>query len=435
MSGTFAKERLYGLVLGFSVLGMSACEGAQKGNSPGIDIRVVQAPVVDVPHTAVQRQSIGNCWIYAHATWIESMHLTSTGTEINLSQSYWTYWHWFDQISGTLARRSGTVEVSTGGTWSTANGIVRRYGVMKEGDFIAEDLVSEMSTRQASALARINRSLATGALSTPAARADRALVRSELDSAWLLDPEVSDELDEVFGFDVARSFDGYGTRRATAVDSTITPAAAFPVAYVTRRTSRTTPESFAPVQTTLSTAMGQWRTANYSRGDRAFLQRVQRALHQRQPVILTWDVDFNAQERRATPLRGAFNLQTLLSAGGPGSQGGHMVVLEDYEAVTTEYGVLAAGTTLDPALPEDQAKLTAALRSDTEVRFLRIKNSWGSVRADRSSAPGFPGYHDLYMDYLNGPIAWCPDADRFAPGFTCSGQSVPLRHVILPPGF
>ena len=126
MSGTFAKERLYGLVLGFSVLGMSACEGTEKGNSPGIDIRVVQAPVVDVPHTAVQRQSIGNCWIYAHATWIESMHLTSTGTEINLSQSYWTYWHWFDQISGTLARRSGTVEVSTGGTWSTANGIVRR---------------------------------------------------------------------------------------------------------------------------------------------------------------------------------------------------------------------------------------------------------------------------------------------------------------------
>ena len=29
---------------------------------------------------------------------------------------------------------------------------------------------------------------------------------------------------------------------------------------------------------------------------------------------------------------------------------------------------------------------------------------------DRAAAQGFPGYHDLYMDYLNGPITWCPSA-------------------------
>jgi len=431
MSGTFAKERLYRLVLGFSVLGLSACDVAQVDDELG----VTTAPIVDVPHTAVQRQSIGNCWIYSHATWIESMHLASTGDEINLSQSYWTYWHWFDQISGTLSRSEGTVEVSTGGTWATANGIVRRYGLMEEIDFVPEDTVTEMSERQAYALMQINHSLQFGALSTLAARTDRALVRAELDAAWQLGPEVMSELDVVFGPTVSRSFDGYGSARATVSNSPVVSASSFPVAYVSRRApSRWQPESFLPVSTTLTTAMRDWRVVNYSRGSRAFLQRTQRALHERQPVILTWDVDFNAQERRATPLRGAFNLQTLLAAGGPGSQGGHMVVLEDYEAVTA-FGVLSAGVTLDPSIPVDRAKLAAALRTDTEVKFLRVKNSWGTVRPDRNSAPGFPGYHDLYMDYLNGPIAWCPDEDRTAPGFACTGQTVPLRHVILPPGF
>ncbi len=431
MIGTFVQERLCKLALGFSVLGLSACNVAQVDDELG----VTTAPIVDVPHTAVQRQSIGNCWIYSHATWVESMHLASTGDEINLSQSYWTYWNWFDQISGTLSRSEGDVEVTTGGTWATANGIVRRYGLMEEVDFVPEDMVSEMSQRQASALTRINRSLQTGALSTLTARGNRALVRAELNAAWQLAPDVVSDLDGVFGATVSRTFDGYGSARATASNSAVVPASTFPVAYVSRRTpSRSQPESFVPVNTTLTTAMRDWRVANYSRGNRGFLQRMQRALHERQPVILTWDVDSNAQDFRATPLRGAFTLQTLLAAGGPGPQGGHMVVLEDYEAVTA-FGVLSAGVTLDPNIPLDRAKLAAALRSDTEIKFLRIKNSWGTVRADRGSVPGFPGYHDLYMDYLNGPIAWCPDEDRRAPGFSCTGQTVPLRHVILPPGF
>ncbi len=437
MSGSFVNERLYGLVFAFSAVGLSACN-AQVQEDVGVeqDVAVVAAPIVDVPHTAVERQSIGNCWLYSHATWIESMHLSATQAEVDLSQSYWTYWHWFDQISGSLSRREGVAEISTGGTWATANGIVRRYGLVDELDFVAEDTNAEMSMRQYYANARINTSLATGALSTLEARRDRALVRAELDAAWELTPEVVSELDQVFGADVARTFDGYGTRLAVSGESAIVSASTFPVAYISRRTSRWTPESFVPVSTTLTTAMRDWRTAYYSRGDRGLLQRAQRAMHQRQPVIVTWNVDFNAQEKRSTSeLRGSFNLQTLLAAEGPGSQGGHMVVLEDYEAVTTEFGLLPAGTTLDPNIPEDQAKLTAALQADTEIKFLRVKNSWGTVRADRSSAPGFPGYHDLYMDYLDTPIAWCPSADRNAPDFTCDGSAVPLRHVILPPGF
>lgn len=430
MSGTFIDARLRKLAFGFSVLGIGACNGAPIEDELG----GTSAPVVDVPHTAVQRQSIGNCWIYSHATWIESMHLTSTGAELSLSQSYWTYWHWFEQITGSLSRDEATVEIDTGGTWATANSIVRRYGLMEEAAFVPEDTIGETSQRQASALTRINRSLAVGALSSSAARRDRALVRAELNAAWQLGSEVVNELDTVFGTSVARTFDGNGGARAAASNAVTSPST-FPVAYASRRApSRTQPETIVPMNTTLTRAMRDWRVAYYSRGDRAFLQRMQRALHARQPVILTWDVDFNAQERRPSPLRGSFNLQTLLAAGGPGSQGGHMVVLEDYEAVTS-IGVLSAGVTLDPNNPVDRAKLAAALRTDTEIKFLRVKNSWGTLRPDRASAPGFPGYHDLYMDYLNGPIAWCPDDDRTAPDFACTDQSVPLRHLVLPPGF
>jgi hypothetical protein len=38
------------------------------------------------------------------------------------------------------------------------------------------------------------------------------------------------------------------------------------------------------------------------------------------------------------------------------------------------------------------------------------------------------------MDYLNGPIPFCPDATD-PTNETCAGESVPLRTVLLPPGY
>jgi aminopeptidase C len=383
--------------------------------------------LVDVPHSSVERQAIGNCWIYAHASWIESMHLTAEGEEIDLSQSYWTYWHWFEQITGQLA--SSDREISTGGNWSTANNLVRRYGLVREAAFVTADTLNEMSARQDSALRRINASLASGALSTQSARRDRALVRAELDAAWELPRDVAGLLDQVFGPAVERRLDRTGTRRAVLAGTPLLDPREFAVSYV----ELTGDDRVEPVRATLTQAMNEWGYADYSRGDRETLLRTQRALHERQPVIMTWDVDFNAMESNPGELVGSFNLSTLERAGAPGRQGGHMVVIEDYEVDTTEFGRLRAGETLDPALPEDAAKLAAALEEDSQVRFFRVKNSWGTARPDRGSAPGFPGYHDLYMDYLDGPIAWCPE--RTDPQDDCSGESTPLSYLILPPGF
>ncbi len=112
-----------------------------------------------------------------------------------------------------------------------------------------------------------------------------------------------------------------------------------------------------------------------------------------------------------------------------------MTVLEDYEATTKEFGLLKAGVTLDPNNANDAKKLAAALLPTTTVKFWRIKNSWGALRDDRASAPGFPGYHDLYMDYLNGPISWCPDAPEPKTSDKCKSTEAPFENVVLPPGY
>jgi hypothetical protein len=385
--------------------------------------------ITDVKHTDVERQSIGNCWLYAEASWIESMNLSATGKPFDLSQSYWTYWHWFDQITNEQGS-----EIETGGSFGVARDIVATRGLMAEKDFVPEDGTSEMSTRQSSALAKINEELKSGRLSTYDAKSDPALVRKVLDEAWQLSDSVKEQLTKVFGEDYSKSFSSYGGGASTE-GTAVVAAKDFPVQY----TERAKNGDVAVRDATLDKALSTWRAASYpswggESAKRDFQIRVQRSLHDAQPVVITWDVDFNAMEGWDPELKGSFNLTTLKKAGKPGRQGGHMTVLEDYEAITQDFGLLEAGVTLDPSKPEDKAKLDAALLKSTTIKFFRIKNSWGALRDDRASAPGFPGYHDLYMDYLNGPIAFCPDVKN-PTNETCTGTTVPLESVVLPPGY
>ena len=393
---------------------LSACDTAA-------DLGSADQAITDVNHTAVERQSIGNCWIYAQATWVESMHLTATGDQLDASQSYWTYWHWFDQVTGSFQPD----EIQTGGFQFTANQIVLDRGLMNEGDFVPDDSDGEMSARQASALARINQALSDGDFDG----ADGLRARQILDDAWELSPEVRAQLDSAFGEDGETTLRQGASLSGTDIIDPETVRAR----YTARVSGQTQPRD-----ATLVDAIDEWNNARYpfdASGRRAFLRRVQLALHDRQPVVITWDVDFNALENAEGDRQGAFNRQTLEESGAPGHQGGHMTVLEDYAAETEEFGFLPAGVTLDPSNSGDAAKLAAALLDSTEIKLLRIKNSWGSERPDREFAPGFPGYHDLWMDYMNGPIDWCPDAPEPKTAASCTGESVPLREVLLPPGY
>jgi hypothetical protein len=378
--------------------------------------------IVDVPQTDVERQSIGSSWIYAHASWVGSMHEAATGESFDVSQSYWTYWHWFDQISAGSAG-----QISTGGNWQTANGIVRKYGLAPQHSFILADTTTDVSARQASALAAVNESLANGALKTTAARRDKALVRKELDRVWALSADVTATLDRVFGADVSRTFNSLASH-ADASGTDIQRADDFAVSYPSA-------PGTVPVPRRLSQAMSEWRQVYYTGVDRrAFQQRVQRALHDAQPVLITWFVDFNALESRDNALRGSFNMATLNELG-PGQQGGHMTVIDAYQAKLADGRVLAAGTTLDPSKPEDKMLLDSALLPSTEVELFRVKSSWGTDRPERAFSPGMPGYADLHLDYLDGPVKKCVERNGTTDTSSCPSTTVPLQNVVLPPGY
>ena len=183
--------------LALALFSTAACFGAREdGETNG-----VEGAIVDVDATSAKQQSIGNCWLYATAAWAEALHAQVAGEALDLSESYWSYWHWYDQITGGDLSSSASNLPVPDGHWGVSAELIRRYGWMLEGDFVPEEEASLRSERQERALAAAKASFKTGALSTPAARANRALVVSELNKAWQLRPEVAAHLAAVFGAD------------------------------------------------------------------------------------------------------------------------------------------------------------------------------------------------------------------------------------------
>jgi hypothetical protein len=386
--------------------------------------------ITQVSHTKVKRQSIGNCWLYATTSWLEALNKAATGAEKNTSESWLTYWHWYEQLAN--GRASG--EISTGGSFGTGADLINRYGIMIEGDFIAGEAEAEMSNRQSTALEAVNASLKSGALKDAVSRRDKIAIRKELDRAWGLDEATSKRISNVFGEGVTNTLDRSTTAVSRAAANKVIPAKSFPAQLKD-------PTTGAKVNVTLQDAIGKsngffgpregrfaWNELDYPRdatGRRAFWKRVQKALHDNQPVITSWKVDFNALNSASV-----FSFDELTRRG-PGRQGGHMTVMHDYQAEVPGVGLLKAGETATP----DQ--MTKALADGTKILFVRVKNSWGGIRPDRWNSAAIAGYHDLEMKYLEGPIKECATA---ADGHTtdttnCTRDVVPLWDVVLPAGY
>lgn len=383
--------------------------------------------ITQVDQSKVKRQSIGNCWLYATTSWLEALNKGATGEEKNTSESWLTYWHWYEQ----LANGHVSGELSTGGSWGTAADIILRYGITLEQDFIAAEADSEMSYRQSSALDAMNRELKDGRLKDPASRQDRKFIRQVLDDAWQLDAATRAKLDAVFGPGVDKTLDRAYVQ--TAPGNGIIRAVDFPA-----RVKDPTTGQF--VNGTLADALGKssgwfgpregklaWNEAQYPHdpaGRRAFLKRVQTALHDQQPVLMSWRVDFNALTQDSH-----FSLEELQRRG-PGRQGGHMTVMHDYEATNVPgFGTLKAGQ------QATKEQMDAALADQTQIVFIRVKNSWGGIRPDRWNEAAIPGYHDLDLAYLNGPIKECPETEGQPDPATCTGQTIPFWDVVLPAGY
>ncbi|MBL8601133.1 MAG: hypothetical protein JNK72_04335 [Myxococcales bacterium] len=380
--------------------------------------------IANVLQSAVRRQSIGNCWIYATLGWVESMNKLRTGVETNYSESYVTFWDWFGKItnnSGVSTETTGGTtrrSIQTGGSWQLAVTLIRQRGMMKEGDFIADEATAEMSARQAAAERVINEALSDGGeLATPEARRDGTRVFNVLVRAWNLNSSIATTMRNVFGNGGERRFDGYSNR------ATSTRTRAVPPNRIQIRTQQLVNNSVTAVNATLADVLpgGQyaWRAADYpglwnTAGRPAAMRRMLRALNADAPVVVSWLVDFNALDNA-----GSFRLSQLQSAGRPGRQGGHMTVLHDYQVRFSDGTVLAAGT---PASPADRERALTGT-----VEFLRVKNSWGVSRSDRAS---MQGYYDLHLDYLHGPIAWSSESNPMS-----TRNEAPLNEMILPPGF
>lgn len=376
--------------------------------------------VTDVSHTDVRNQSIGNCWSYASTGWLESLHRARTGQDVNVSESWITFWDWHRKITGYggVTRNATTMrdEVSTGGWWDTAVTILRDRGVVFEAEFIPEEATSARSTRQSEALAAINNELnGEGRLATTTARRDPQVVLNVLLDAWRINDDVRAEIRRVYGLSARNTLATTRERPAAWMRK----ASAFPIRTMVGRTTGDPVRYDGNLSDVIPGGRYAWRSVSYPTTATArteFQRRVIRSLNAAQPVMVSWLVDFNARSSAT----GTFDLATLRAASGPGRQGGHLVTSEDYEVIVRQPGTperrLAAGQMASAA------DMRLAERYG-EMVFLRIKNSWGTAQGPLGGT--FGGYHDLMVSYLNGPIRWTE----------ASADRTPWSSAILPSGF
>jgi hypothetical protein len=370
----------------------------------------------DITSTAniskVKRQSIGNCWIYAVTSWTESLEKAATKQERNYSESYMTYWHWFEQ----LANRGSTKELETGGSYLVAAGLSDRYGWMLEKDFIPKEGTAEMSGLQKSALDAMNAWIKAGgpsAAGSPAkgTPAYRGFIIAQLNKAWGISPDRVAKMKVVFGDNVTRTLDKSFKTKAPGNDviRAIDIAAAIPDMTVSKL-GKVVLNPKLTLQDALGTGSAfsrsgkhAFREINYptsATARRAFYTNIQRSLHDGVPVMNSWFVDFNALSRDSH-----FS-KALVDKAGPGHQGGHMTLISDYSAKDAKGTVFPAGKTIT-----DPAVLNALLDPSVQITGVLVKNSWGAIRPDRWDEAIIPGFHTLDIDYLNGPLQRCEEVN------------------------
>lgn len=373
-----------GIVLFFFLL--ASCREAAQDSSPS---------VTSVDHTPVKRQSIGNCWLYAQATWLESMIKASDGRDVNVSETYWTYWDLYDKL--LKKQPIPEDELNTGGSWLRSWGIIKTYGWVNEEDFIAKEADAKMSDAQKCAQDYILREGKDGGSLSDLDKRAPDFLRQELDKAFSCNGRFTFDMDAAYA------------KRNKAQETLIRDP----------RTNETR---------TLLDWLGRWRPITIIgdhwgayEGKKMFPEndvaefkkialRIKKALNDHYPVVISFFVSFNAPNPD-----GFFNLQTLAEAGSLGKDGGHMLVLYDYAVDNVkDFGTIGEGD-LSPELKK------AALNGD--IRYVVAKNSWGEDRDDRPWLKD--GYSRLTWDYLMARY-YDEEKEQFR-NF--------MNGVVLPPGY
>lgn len=342
--------------------------------------------VTNVVATPSKRQSIGNCWIYAQASWLESLLHKSQDKPLNVSETYWTYWDWFHKITDNPMRAPGetstdstgrkTFDFETGGSWSDAKSIILNYGFLYESEVAPEEENMEMSSRQADAETRIGTELTSGDLSSAANRADKRKVMAVLDRIFKVDMNSL----------VERGRANLSTQVA-----------------VGNKLDKTAP---------LSTAIEYWKEVSFDMGygvtnsdnlsskvklrRKETLQKMMKALNNGQPVLMSFMVYFDALKIDLENRMGIFDYATLKDYQAnykvdPSRVGGHMVMLQDYSVTNVpNVGDLGFG---------DMSEDLKNQALEGELSMIKAKNSWGMTREERGLFDGSTVFDIKYLTY------------------------------------
>ncbi|RZA27448.1 MAG: hypothetical protein EOP10_00055 [Proteobacteria bacterium] len=381
------KNYLLSLPLVLATILLASCEGK-------ISEAVSETHITNVAHTSSKRQSIGNCWLYAQATWLESLILSSDNTKVNVSETYWTYWFFFEMLQKkpTLGEDE---ELATGGSWPVSSRIIQKYGWVEEKDFLPNSEASDMSIAQMCA-----EDYLTKALRNP---------NHILRNPNLTDNQIKDELHKAFSCDGASqdvrdhaylvgmpwvshfelpNMDELKTQAKAAKETRIKDAKTGETSnlaellYDWQSLGMPRVSQFEGKKLPSTTSMVEYRKIE---------QKIKRALNDNVPVVLAFFVSFEAPDKD-----GIFNLNTLAKAGHLGSTGGHMVIGKDYTAMNVpdvdfnRLGESNNGVDFSAELKEK------AYQADTD--YIVIKNSWGTNRSDRPWITD--GTSRLSWDYL-----------------------------------
>jgi hypothetical protein len=385
--------------------------------APTDDTASADQEVVTTAEGKIKNEAIGNCWLYAAGSWVESTHKAATGEEIDVSETYWSYWDWYMRITG--GEVTGTT-METGGFWQRAALIMQDYGYMNEAEFVPADTKSDTQNIQATALAAVQKAFAAGgALATPAQRKNGTTVRKVLNTAFGLSATVVSDLDTTFG----KSGTGTLAKAKANAKSKVRRPSSLNTGNVQGADGKNHAVTLADFIGTgdqyTRTGPYVWQPIDYpsdAAGRRQAQIRVQKALNMGWTVLMQWYVDFNALD--AT---GHF----MAPPAKPGFQGGHYSVLADYQIDNVPgFGTLAAGVNATPA------QLQASLDPNAKIAFFRTKNSWG----DYQSLATMKGYYDIYEAYFDSDFPQCQTDANEQPILSSCTPGPALGSFVIPSG-
>ena len=342
-----------------------------------------EVAVTTVAHSqVVKRQTINNCWIYAAASWLESLSIASGSGDLDVSESYWAYWHWYKELSvGIDGSGHGRKKLEEGGGWHLGKGIVREFGWVTEAEFIPAEASSVASDRQKCALDMVKRELEPDGRLYYSSFDKREEVRSHEKVVALLNEAFTcgDSNQPVDGEAVRNQF-----ARAAADTMLNFPGETSKISLDEMYDEWDVWQPAGRLETKSSKMLPLQKDQNFFNGLSLALRQ---ALNDGMPVVLGFNLDFNA----VNPDNGMFDLNSYAKSE-DSKKAAHMIVLSDY-AVTNAPGF---GDLPEGNLSAD--KKAAALSGD--LAYIVAKNSWGTAATRDNREWIKDGYSRLTWDYL-----------------------------------